>query len=90
MCIEEEELLTDDLKLYGKTEKELDRLVYSARVFHNDIKMEFRIAKSGVFRVFQIAVRSGESDSLLSVERGEITNFARGVTRWWEPEEERF
>ena len=41
-------LLMDNFKLYRKTEKELDRRVYSVRVFHNYIKMEFRIAKCGV------------------------------------------
>lgn len=35
----------DDLRFYGKTEKELDRLVSPTRIFSNDIKMESRIAK---------------------------------------------
>ena len=38
----------DDLKFYGKTEKERDRLVHFVRVFHNNVKMEFRIVKREV------------------------------------------
>ena len=37
-----------DLKFYGKTEKERDRLVHSVRVFHNNVKMELRIVKREV------------------------------------------
>ena len=38
-------LFMDDLRFYGKTEKELNRLVSPTRIFSNDIKMESRIAK---------------------------------------------
>lgn len=41
-------LSMDDLTFYGKTEKELDRLVNPARIFSNDIKMESGIAKCGI------------------------------------------
>ena len=36
-------LFMDDLKLYSKTEKTLDSLIQTARIFSNDIKMEFGI-----------------------------------------------
>ena len=38
----------DDLKLFGKTEKQLDTLINSVRVFSSDISMEFAIEKCGV------------------------------------------
>ena len=40
-------LFMDDLKLYGKDEKEADVLTNTTRVFTNDIKMEFGITKCG-------------------------------------------
>ena len=41
-------LFMNDFKLCGKTVKKRDRLAYSVRVFHNNIKMEFRIVKREV------------------------------------------
>ena len=38
-------LFMDDLKLYGKNEKQLDLLVNTVRIFSEDIKMEFGISK---------------------------------------------
>ena len=38
-------LFMDDLKLYSKTEKTLDSLIQTVRIFSNDIKMEFGIEK---------------------------------------------
>ena len=38
-------LFMDDLKLYSRTEKGLDSLVQTVRVFSEDIGMEFGIAK---------------------------------------------
>ena len=35
-------LLMDDLKLYGKNEKQVDTLVNTVRIFSKDIGMEFR------------------------------------------------
>ena len=35
----------DDLKLYGRNEKELDSLVQTIRIFSKDIGMEFGIEK---------------------------------------------
>ena len=35
----------DDMKLYSKTEKTLDSLIQTVRIFSNDIKMEFGIEK---------------------------------------------
>ena len=41
-------LYMDDLKLYAKTDKELEGLVQSERIFSNDIGMEFGINKCAV------------------------------------------
>ena len=41
-------LFMDDLKLYGKNEKQLDLLVNTVRIFSEDIKMEFGISKCAV------------------------------------------
>ena len=38
-------LLTDDLKLYSRSEKGLDSLFLAVRVFSEDIRMEFGIEK---------------------------------------------
>ena len=38
----------DDLKLYGKSENEIKRLVSTVEVFSQDIGMEFGIKKCGV------------------------------------------
>lgn len=35
----------DDLKLYGKNEKELERLLSMVQIFSDDIGMEFRLDK---------------------------------------------
>ena len=41
-------LYMDDLKLFGKTEKQLDVLVNTVRIYSEDIRMEFGIKKCGV------------------------------------------
>ena len=41
-------LCTDDLKLYGKNEAQIDSLVKTLQLFGNDIGMEFGIKKCGV------------------------------------------
>ena len=41
-------LLMDDLKLYSKTEKQLDSLIQTVRISSNDIKMEFGIDKCAI------------------------------------------
>ena len=38
----------DDLKLFGKTDKEVDSLVNTVKVFSSSIGMEFGIAKCGL------------------------------------------
>ena len=38
-------LFTDDLKLYSQSEKGLDSLLQAARVFSEDIGMEFGVEK---------------------------------------------
>ena len=35
----------NDLKLYGKNEKQLDTLIDTVRVFSDDIRMQFGISK---------------------------------------------
>ena len=39
----------DDLKLFGKNEKQIDSLVKTVHVFTKDIGMEFGIKKCGMF-----------------------------------------
>ena len=41
-------LSMDDLKLYGKNEKQVDNLVNTVRIFSRDIGMEFGISKCAV------------------------------------------
>ena len=41
-------LFIEDLKLFGKTEKQLDTLINSVRVFSSDISMESGIEKFGI------------------------------------------
>ena len=41
----------DDLKLYGKNEKQTDTLVNTVRIFSKDIVMEFGISKCAVLIV---------------------------------------
>ena len=41
-------LFMDDLKLFGKNEKELETLMNTVRIFSNDIRMDFEINKCGV------------------------------------------
>ena len=43
----------DDLKLYSRSEKGLDSLVQTVRVFSEDIGMEFGIEKCAMFVVEQ-------------------------------------
>ena len=38
----------DDLKLYSESEKTLDSLIETVRIFSNDIKMEFGINKYAI------------------------------------------
>ena len=41
-------LCMDDVKLFGKTEKQLESLMNTVRIFSDDIRMEFGIKKCGV------------------------------------------
>ena len=41
-------LFMDDLKVFGKNEKQLDTLINTVRIFSNDIGMEFGISKCAV------------------------------------------
>ena len=41
-------LFMDDLKLFGKNEKQVDTLVKTVRIFSHDIGMEFGISKCAV------------------------------------------
>ena len=40
-------LFIDDLKLFGKNEREVDSLVSIVKIISEDIRMEFRINKCG-------------------------------------------
>lgn len=38
-------LIIDDLKLFAKSEDQLESLIKTVRIFSDDIKMEFRLSK---------------------------------------------
>ena len=71
-------LFMDDLKVFGKNEKELDMLLNTVRVFSEDIRMEFGISKCGVlvmkrgklFRTEGIEMPSGEVIKEIDTELG--------------------
>ena len=46
-------LFMDDLKLYSRSEKGLDSLVQTVRVFSEDIEMEFGIEKCAMLQIFR-------------------------------------
>lgn len=41
-------LIIDDLKLFAKSEDQLESLIKTVRIFSDDIKMEFRLSKRAV------------------------------------------
>ena len=59
----------DDLKLYGKSENEIKRLVSTAEVFSRDIGMEFGIKKCGVIIINRGKVKSTDGIELPSGEK---------------------
>jgi len=59
----------DDLKLFDKTEKQLDILMSTARIYNNDIKMEFGIKKCGVLIMKKGRLRKSEGIELASEEK---------------------
>ena len=69
-------LYMDDLKLYGKKEKELDSLVQTVRVFSQDIRMEFGIDKCAM-----IVLKRGKlvmSDGIKLPDAKEIKSMNEG------------
>ena len=54
-------LFMDDLKLYGKSENEIKRLVSTVEVFSQDIGMEFGIKKCGVIITNRGKVKSRQN-----------------------------
>ena len=44
-------LLTDDLKLFSKSEEQMDILVRTVHVFNTDIGMEYVMKKRGVITI---------------------------------------
>ena len=68
----------DDLKVFGKNEKELDVLLNTVRVFSEDIRMEFGINKCGVLvmkrgrlsRTVGIEMPSGDMIKEIDTELG--------------------
>ena len=57
-------LFIDDLKLFDKTEGQLETLINSVRVFSSDINMEFGIEKCGILvmvSIFQMRKKSRRS-----------------------------
>ena len=66
----------DDLKLYGRKEKELDSLVQTVRVFSQDIRMEFGIDKCAM-----IVLKRGKlvmSDGIKLPDAKEIKSMNEG------------
>ena len=71
-------LYMDDVKLFGKTEKQLEILMNTVRIFSDDIRMEFGIKKCGVLvmkkgkhvRSEGIEIRSGEKIKEIDLEKG--------------------
>ena len=59
-------LFMDDLKLYGKSENEIEGLVSTVEVFSKDIGMEFGIKKSGVIIMNRAKVKSTDGIELPS------------------------
>lgn len=60
----------DDLKLYTKSEKELDSLVNMVRIFNKDIEMQFGIEKCAV-----LVMKSGQvmkSDAIMKPDESVI------------------
>ena len=72
-------LFMDDLKLYGKSENEIKRLVSTVEVFSQDIGIGFGIKKCGV-----IIMNKGNVTSTGGVElpSGEKVNRRRNRRRW--------
>ena len=54
-------LFTDDLKLYGKSENEIKRLLPTVEVFSKDIVMEIGIKKHGVITMNRGRVKSRDA-----------------------------
>ena len=68
----------DDLKLFGKTESQLDTLLNTVHIFSQDIKMEFGISKCGILlmkrgklpKVDGITVPTGEKIEEIDKDKG--------------------
>ena len=64
-------LFMDDLKVFGKNQKELDTLINTVRIFSDDIRMEFGISKCAV-----LVMKRGKMDHCsshgLTLPSGEI------------------
>ena len=60
----------DDLKLFAKNEDQIDNLVNTARIFSEDIKMEFGLPKCGVLIMKRGKVVKSE---VISIPDGKMT-----------------
>ena len=71
-------LFMDDLKLFGKTESQLDTLLNKVHIFSQDIKMEFGISKCGILlmkrgklaKIDGITVPTGEKIEEIDKDKG--------------------
>ena len=71
-------LFMDDLKLFGKTESQLDTLLNTVHIFSQDIKMEFGISKCGILlmkrgklaKIDGITVPTGEKIEDIDQDKG--------------------
>ena len=57
-------LFIDDLKLYASNEKSLELLIQTARVFSNDIWMEFEVEKCSVLTTKKGKMANGDGIAL--------------------------
>ena len=62
-------LIMSHLKLYGKSENEIKRLVSTVELFHQDIGIEFGIKKCGVIIMNRGIVKSTDGIELPSDEK---------------------
>ena len=74
-------LYKDDLKLYAKSEKELDLLIQTVRVFSKDIGMQFGIEKCSTLvmkrgkRIKSDGIKMPDDQVIKSLKEGEVYKY---------------
>ena len=70
-------LFMDDLKLYGKSEEQIDSLIHTVRIFTDDIRMEFGLSKCAMIvlkrgkLVQSDGIKMPDGEMLKSLEEGD-------------------